>query len=315
MIDLRLDLSSQRSYLSSLALIRQKIELGRAEGNLPAVQRLRVRLLSDKSVYLFMLSSNLYPIGFRGAQKVYVLADDKVDCKTEVEKSGRLDTGETVERLTLKGDHGSLQTFSRPFFMVDLEMWQSLSTYNGGAYDTIRRSMSLLVCMLVEAARFLEVQNAFAGVGRSVGQYFSEPLQEKGLPNQEPIVASDIVNYWDNASRARRVANGAGFGVTAGHVLALKLKDGIAELDKQLTTRHSPLSKTDLYKLIAGERSVQIPSSINTGNIAKQINELRSLAASARLTTGAQLDEFIVALQSKIAVEYANGVLLPTIPS
>jgi hypothetical protein len=312
MIDLQLDLSTQRAYLSSLALIRQRIELGRAAGDLPAVQRFRVRLLSDKSVELFMLSANLYLIGFRGAAMVYALTDDKLDCKADIERSTRLDRGETVQKISLKGDHGSLGTFSRPFVRADLELCNSLSEYSGGNFETIKRSFSLLVCMLAEGSRFLEVQNSFAGIGRSAGRYFADVLPDKGLYNHEPIAASDVVNYWDNASRARRVANGAGFGVTEGHVLAVKLKSGIAELEKLLSERHIMLTKTELYSLVAGERRAQLPSSVCTGDVGKLIATLQEIAKQAKLTSADKLDEFVVALQNKIAVDYANGVLLPT---
>jgi hypothetical protein len=315
MIDLQLDLSTRRAYLSALALIRQRIELGRAAENLPAVQRFRVRLLSDKTVELFMLSANLYLIGFRGAAKVYALTDDKVDCKAEIEGSTRLDTGETVQRITLKGDHGSLETFSRPFARADLEFCHSLSEYSGGNFETIKRPFSLLVCMLAEGSRFLEVQNAFAGVGRSAGRYFADVLPDKGLYNFEPITASEVVNYWDNASRARRVANGAGFGVTEGHTLAMKLKEGVAALEKLLSDKQIVLQKTELYALVAGERRNQLPGSVCTGDIGKLIPALQELTRQAKLTSAAKVDEFIVALQNKIAVDYANGVLLPTMPS
>lgn len=315
MIDLQLDLSTQRAYLSSLALIRQRIELGRAAGELPAVQRFRARLLSDKSVEVFMLSANLYLIGFRGASKVYALTDDKVDCKAEIEKSTRLDRDETVEKIALKGDHGSLGTFSRPFVRADLELSSSLSVYSGGNFETIKRSFSLLVCMLAEGSRFLEVQNSFAGIGRSAGRYFVDVLPDKGLYNFEPIAASEVVNYWDNASRARRVANGAGFGVTEGHTLAIKLKEGAAQLEKLLSEKQIMLKKSELYSLIAGDRRAQLPSSVCTGDIGKLIAALQELARQAKLTSADQLDEFIVALQNKIAVDYANGVLLPTLPT
>lgn len=314
MIDLQLDLSTQTAYLSSLTLIRQRIELGRAAGDLATVQRIRVRLLSDKAVELFMRSADLYLIGFRGAAKVYALKDDKTDCKSQIEGSGRLNTGETVQPIGLYGDHGSLGTFSRPFAMADLELCHALSDYTGGGYETIKRPISLLVCMLAEGSRFLEVQNAFGGIGRSAGRYFAEALPDRGLYNYEVIAASEVVNYWDNASRARRVANGAGFGVKEGHALAVRLKDGIAALEKLLSESHIDLSKKDLYLLISGERHTKMPAGV-AGEAAKVIEDLRKIASQAKLTSVAKLDEFIVALQNKIAVDYANGVLLPTLPT
>ncbi|MGC2660387.1 MAG: hypothetical protein WA324_20740 [Bryobacteraceae bacterium] len=58
-----------------------------------------------------------------------------------------------------------------------------------------------------------------------------------------------------------------------------------------------------------------MPASIATGDIGKLIASLHELAREARLTTGDKIDEFVVALQNKIAVDYANGVLLPTMPT
>jgi len=312
-IDLVLNLSTQQDYLSSLALVRQRITLGREKHDLPSALRLAVRLPYDGRVELFLQASNLYLIGFRGASKVHALDDETEDFAGAIRKSGRLDQGEQVVVLSQRGDHNSLGTFARPFDHGDLANCAVLALYSDGEpHAMVRRPLALLVCMLCEGARFLQVQNDFAGVGHVPDKRYPGPIPGGGVWGSS-VNASEVVNYWSNATRARSVAEHHGVGVTEGHKNAIELKSGIDMLEGMLASTGGLYRRSALYDWIAGQPQPDLKRYETLPNIQPVLTRLRVLAKARRLETGDAVAGFIVALQSEIAVQASLGLLLPAV--
>ena len=313
MIDLSLNLSTQQDYLSSLALIRQQIVLGRDKHDLPAALRFAIRLPYDGRVELFMQTSNLYLIGFRGANKVYALEDEKDDFAAVIRNSGRLERGEQVVTLSQRGDHGSLGTFGRPFDHGDLSNCAVLAIYTDAQqYTMIRRPFALLVCMLCEGARFLQVQNDFAGVGHIPGRYFAGPIPGGGVWGSS-IDANEVVNYWSNATRARTVAEHHGVGVTEGHKKAIELKTGVDELEAMLGRAGAACTRPALYGWVSGQPQPDLTRYHSLPGVAPLLAGLQALTRNLKLNNAAAVAEFIVALQNETAVRASLGLLLPAV--
>lgn len=313
MIDLSLNLSTQQDYLSSLALIRQRITLGRDRHDLPSALRIAVRLPYDGRVELFMQASNLYLIGFRGANKVYALEDEKEDFAAVIRDSGRLDSGEQVVTIGQRGDHGSLGTFERSFNHGDLSNCFVLAIYTDSQPHTmIRRPFALLVCMLCEGARFLQVQNDFAGVGDIPGRYFAGPIPGGGVWGSS-VDANEVVNYWSNATRARTVAEHHGVGVTEGHKKAMELKTGVDNLEAMLSRAGAVCTRSALYGWIARQPQPDLRRYESLPGIPPLLAGLQAITRALQLNNSAAVSEFIVALQNEIAVQASLGLLLPAV--
>lgn len=314
MIDLSLNLSTQQDYLSSLALIRQRITLGRDKHDLPAALRFAIRLPYDGRVELFMQTSNLYLIGFRGANKVYALEDEKEDFAAVIRDSGRLDFGEQALTIGQRGDHSSLGTFERTFNHGDLANCSVLAIYTDTQpYTMIRRPFALLVCMLCEGARFLQVQNDFAGVGHIPGRYFAGPIPGGGVWGSS-VDANEVVNYWSNATRARTVAEHHGVGVTEGHKKAMQLKTGVDDLEAMLNRAGAPsYTRSTLYDWISGQPQPDLRRYESLPGIPPVLTRLQALARALKLNNAGAVSEFIIALQNEIAVQASLGLLLPAV--
>jgi len=312
MNDLTLNLTTQQEYLSSLALIRQRITIGRSQNDLPSALRLLVHLPYG-DVELFLQTSNLYLIGFRGKNKVYALRGESDDPAAVIRNSGRLNPGEEVRPINQRGDHGSLGTFQRAFDFRDLANSSILALYVDGAeYAMIRRPFALLVCMLCEGARFLQVQNEFAGVGYTPGHYMPGPQPGAGLWGSS-VDANEVVNYWSNATRARFVAERHGVGVTEGNKHARSLKSELDRMESVLSPIGVPFTRSMLCGWIAGQSQPILAAYEALPSIAPGLQSARETARNLRLTSAASVADFVAALQNDIAVQASRGLLLPAV--
>jgi hypothetical protein len=127
------------------------------------------------------------------------------------------------------------------------------------------------------------------------------------------VDASEVVNYWSNATRARTVAEHHGVGVTEGHRNAITLKTGIDALEGMLTRAGVVCRRSALYSWIAGQPQPDLRRYESLPNIEPVLAELRALARARNLANGEAVAEFIVALQNEIAVQASLGLLLPAV--
>ena len=312
-VDLQLNLTTQDDYLSSLAWLRQRITLGRLKSDLPSALRIAVQLPHGQAE-VFLQTSNLYLIGFVGkGKKVYALKDDHDPADKVIKASGSLQPGEQIVVMNLYGDHGSLGTFSGDFTYSDLCLCSVLALYGEGQeYRNVRRAMSLLVCMLSEGARFLEVQNEFAGMGRIIGQRAPRPLPGGGVWGSK-VKASEVVNYWSNATRARRVAESRGVGPTEGHQLAIVLISARDTIEGELARKGKTVNRAAIWSWIAGQPQAELTAFEVESSVKAALSAARQVSGRLKLTTGSAVAEFVGALSSEVAVKASLGLLLPAL--
>jgi hypothetical protein len=168
-----IDLRDSARYAASIEWIRNHVVLRKAKGD---VLQLNVSLPAGAAV-LYMNPVNHYIMAFRGADKIYVLEDNKSET---FRKSLQEQLGKTQIEI-LKGlgaDHGlgGLRTFTRRdsgvegrvFARRDLDAVAALSSYSNESrnlgYDELRAHLSLLVCMIPESARIPMMERDFGNM-------------------------------------------------------------------------------------------------------------------------------------------------------
>lgn len=173
-----LSLTGPEGHTESANWVRDNVVL-KGEGEKPPIVQLNVELPLDQKVTVFMDASNHYILAFRGAQgKVFQLSDDNCEVFRKKLLDSKLVNEEELEPpLDLGADHNALGTFElrdndsrqRDFGIIDLMSAGALNQYspqNRNLYETIRTSLSLLVCMLSESARHRLVFDDFQGIYR-----------------------------------------------------------------------------------------------------------------------------------------------------
>lgn len=311
MSTLDLDLSGAGTYLQSLAIVRQRIQLIRdgAIGSTGALA-LNVSVPYGGRVRLFMRTSDLYILAFTGkGGKVYVLADAGDAFQAALVAAGFAPTLDALAVLTLKGDHGSLGTSARRFGLTELFNCSNLSKYDGGDFGEVRGWLSILVCMLAEAARFLTVQNMFAGVARRPGVYAASVQIDKGLYGGDPVAVDEIVNHWMDGTRARSLASRAGLGVNAAKKICDELEPLLSSITAQLLKAGITLDRKPLLDVLINNKDGAL------GPIAgaAAVGHAKKLVQALRFTNANAASEFLSLFKKAMAIEAANGLLLPAV--
>ncbi|QOY88474.1 hypothetical protein [Paludibaculum fermentans] len=314
-----LDISSAKSYMSSMGVLRQAITLGR-EKSPGLILILRVQLLYGGRVTLYMKVLNLYIIAF-GTNPVFALADATEDVPATLRTSGAVPKEVKIQKLALGSDHGALGTEGAEFGLGDLAQCSSLALFDGSqSFSMIRKPLSLLVCLLAEGARFLEVQNSFAGVSRKTGEYWARPQPNEGLyasmsvgngqTSTDNISISGVVWVWQKASRLRRYATAAGVGPEGGKRLAAQLNGLIAEITALLSVSEGKVERETVLLRIA-----ESPSRLGPGAspVAAKLLEAKQLAGRFGATTKEQISDILLLFADEMVMKATQGLLVTAI--
>ena len=169
--------------------------------------------------------------------------------------------------------------------------------------------------MISEAARFLQVQNEFAGVGSVSGRYFPAVREQKGIYFGEEITASRIVNDWASASRARKLAAKAGLGAMEGHEKAKLLESTMSELEDLLTNVKFPVpqGKAQFLELILSKGTAPFGAASALPAVQLQTTKVRQILTALKLGDAESAAEFIAALRYEIPIKASLGLLLPAV--
>lgn len=310
-----LDISSAKSYISSMGVLRQAITLGR-ERSPGLILILRVQLLYGGRVTLYMKVSNLYIIAF-GTGPVFALADATEDVPATLRSSGAVPKEMKIQKLALGSDHGALGTDGSEFGLGDLAQCSSLALFDGSqSFSMIRKPLSLLVCLLAEGARFLEVQNSFAGISRKSGEYWPKVQPNEGLyasmsaggpSSTGNISISGIVWVWQKASRLRRYASAAGVGPEGGKRLAEQLKALIAEIVSLLKVTEGTVEPETVMLRIAESPSRLATS---TSPVVARLFEAKQLAGRFGATTKEQISDVLLLFGDELVMKATQGLLV-----
>ncbi|MGJ5817466.1 hypothetical protein [Paludibaculum fermentans] len=314
-----LDVSSAKAYMSSMGVLRQAITLGR-ERSPGLILILRVQLLYGGRVTLYMKVSNLYILAF-GVSPVFALADATEDVPATLRASGAVPKEVKIEKLALGSDHGALGTEGSEFGLGDLAQCSSLALYDGSqGFSMIRKPLSLLVCLLAEGARFLEIQNSFAGVSRRTGEYWARPQPNEGLYGSMSvgegavttgnISISGVVWVWQKASRLRRYATTAGVGPEGGSKLAAQLNALIAEIIALLSVSEGKVEREAVLQRIANAPSRPAASATP---VASKLFEAKQLAGRFGAMTKEQISDVLLLFADEMVMKATQGLLVPAI--
>lgn len=310
-----LDISSAKSYISSMGVLRQAITLGR-ERSPGLILILRVQLLYGGRVTLYMKVSNLYIIAF-GTGPVFALADATEDVPATLRSSGAVPKETKIQKLALGSDHGALGTEGSEFGLGDLAQCSSLALFDGSqSFSMIRKPLSLLVCLLAEGARFLEVQNSFAGISRKSGEYWPKVQPNEGLyasmsvggqSGTGNISISGIVWVWQKASRLRRYASAAGVGPEGGKRLADQLNALVAEIIALLKVSEGTVERETVLLRIA-ESSSRLGASPSP--VVAKLFEAKQLAARFGAATKEQISDVLLLFGDEMVMKATHGLLV-----
>ncbi|WP_321470490.1 ribosome-inactivating family protein [uncultured Paludibaculum sp.] len=314
-----LDIGSAKAYMSSMGVLRQAITLGR-ERSAAMLLVLRVRLLYAEKVTLYMKASNMYIVAF-GVNPVFALADATEDIPATLRASGAIAAEIPIRKLALGSDHNALGTDGHTFGLGDLAQCSSLALYDGTqGFAMIRKPLSLLVCMLAEAARFLEVQNSFAGISRKHGEFWARPQPNEGIfapmsagegaATTDNISISGVVWVWQKASRLRQYATTAGVGPEGGKKLVAQLSALIAELCVLLGPSGGKVEREVVLASIANSpaRLAGTPSPAAT-----KLLEAKQLAARFGAQTKEQISDVLALFGDELVMRATQGLLLPAV--
>ncbi|MBN9664064.1 MAG: hypothetical protein J0H49_38040 [Acidobacteria bacterium] len=310
-----LDISSAKSYISSMGVLRQAITLGREKAP-GLILILRVQLLYGGRVTLYMKVSNLYIIAF-GTSPVFALADASEDVPATLRTSGAVPKEVKIQKLALGSDHGALGTEGSEFGLGDLAQCSSLALFDGSqSFNMIRKPLSLLVCLLAEGARFLEVQNTFAGISRKSGEYWPRVQPNEGLyasmsvggqAGTDNISISGVVWVWQKASRLRRYCVTAGVGPEGGRRLAEQLNALVAQIIALLKP-----SEGDVKPEMVLLRIAESPSRLGTAAspVSTKLLEAKQLAARFGAATKEQISDVLLLFADEMVMKATQGLLV-----
>lgn len=201
----QLDLSSVHGFTQAVDWIRKNILLSdKPQQRILALDvKLKLRSSPDFGVVtLFIDTENAYLFAFRGRDKVYILRDDRQNVyESLLKQSG---SGPVAVLSKVGSDHRSLGTLlpntdsagmrGRSYAMAHLQDAVRLANYSldhGPITEfDVAESMSILVCMLAECARWPRIERAFQRI------YFGENVQ-----------ADEVFNVYGRAKRIRELAS------------------------------------------------------------------------------------------------------------
>lgn len=192
---MELDLSDLAGYVKANEWVRNHVVLGpKSEG----VLQLDVNVAQGRSVTLFMRRQDGYILGFRGADRIYVLEDAATESFVEDLKKHKVakDDRDVFVLEKFKATHAGLNSFPgdkpRGFILSDLERTSILSSFSygkGGDFGSLKPSLSLLVSIISEAARH-------NGVGWNFRKLYAG----------DKVHTDEVFNHWDHAKRIIRLA-------------------------------------------------------------------------------------------------------------
>lgn len=305
----RLDLSGPAVYTESVDWVRDHVVL-KDSAQTSAVIEIDVNLPERCTVSLFMDPNNHYILGFRGADKVYLLDDSGTAAFAErlVETKLVRSRREITVLHGLKASHEGLGTFtrqvsglrSRTFSEIDLRSSRCLADYSLAAkemtFETLKAPLSLLVCMIAESARI--------------------PMMKRDFTNLfygHKVIADEAVRSYDDAKYLIQFAAFA-FPEYPHHSGVEKLQKRAAELDGLVREIESAIGGSNRQTLLQEILMGRAPP--GGAAVTGQIRRFRDMAAELGVRDPGSITQLISTCRSESAVRAAKlGVAIPAVPS
>jgi hypothetical protein len=297
----QIDLRDPALYEASIEWLRSNVVVKKRAAD--QVLQLNVALPKGSAV-LYMAPSNHYLMGFRGADQICLLNDAKT---VEFQKALAAELKSTpIEILNRFGAHhgiGGLETVNeknptgRVFSREDLDQVHKLSLYSRRtslSFDPLRPYMSLMVCMISEAARAPMLGNDFANMLYYGGK----------------VWVDESVQSYQNAIEITTLARQV-FPTYPRHLAVEKLQKRARELGDLIPKIESHLGLKDrkvMIGLVLAGRASPPPV------VASDVVRLRQMCGEMRLSDPEKITGLFSLRDSESAFRAAKqGIIVPAI--
>ncbi len=290
-----LNLSSVATHWVTVEWIRDNVILNPGPRAGRAL-RLNVALPNGGRVVLFMDVNSHYVMGFEGRDGIYLLADPHRDAFRQRLIDAGLASGARIDDLRLRADHNTLNTLNERFSMIDLINAARLSQWSStdSPEESVRRPISLLVCMIAECSRLRSVQSAFRNLYEQQGWH---------------IRVDEAIQSWQDAVLVTQLAHET-FPIYPTHAAVEKLAKRAEELRALLaeilaSAGHSNNRRATVQQLIDG--ALQVPAAV-----APQAQRFAHMARELHIATADRLQAVMTACMNAVAIQAArDGVTAP----
>jgi hypothetical protein len=300
----QLDCSGPAAYLASVDWIRSNVVLRETAKH--SVLQLDV-IFPKGQVTLFMDPANHYVMGFRGADKIYLLDDANSerfqnDLQLQVKNAGieilrGFSSAHGPNGLATFGLHNGTDRW-RVFTPEDLTSATLPSAYSrasGMTYEQLKKPLSLLICMISESARIPIMQRDFAN------------MMLYGCN----VVADDAVRSYDDAKYLIALGNKI-FREYPARLAVEKLQKRAEELDSFLAAIQSGAKAADRKKLISDLLSGKMPPSGPSS--PERIQRFSGMCAELGLRNPDDITQLLSTCRNESAVRAAKqGVAFPSV--
>jgi len=307
MSDQRLDLRSLAGFTAAVEWIRSAIILHPAAGFF----EIEVATTDAPACTIFMNRSDAYLVAFRGRDRIYALADPPVDHALALANAGVAAAGQ-IQTLGLTVSHASLGTLDHVFTRSDLRAAPGILngfSSSDPTFQLLRRPLSLLVCLLAEAARSPAIAFEFAHLWQARTRYDGAQnliYEERSFT----VRANEAIQCYDKAIRITRYANRIFQDVRPVDRLA-RLEKRAAELRELLQALSAALNSTGNRQL-ALNNIVRNPELFTAPGHESQIQRLHDMAHELGVTRGDELTEIAGLCGERVAMDFArSGVVAP----
>jgi len=298
----KLDFRDAGPYVDGVDWVRSNVVLKQH----PKGQVLQLDVaLRALPVTLYMDPWNHYIMGFQGADRIYLLDDDETGA---FKKALKIQGPEPEIIKSLGGGHHAqgLGTFQRKphggvvgriFYLRDMATTALLPTYSrksGIKHDQLQLPLSLLVCMISEAARIPMLQRDF-----------------KNMYYDHPVYADDAMRSYDDAKFLIHIAVMAfpNYPVASGMEKVEKRAALLATLLEKIQTKsNTGLRGITLIAEVLNEKKPWEPS------VATFAKDFRDECKQLHIADAAVVSQLLSTCRSEGAVRAAKqGVAIPPI--
>ncbi len=261
-------------------------------------------LLPGGTVHLFMDSANHYIMGFRGADKIYILQDVNSTAFEAAVKTNYKDAKtEILAGLSVSHGAAGLGTFvnRKEFEKRELTDAVRISRYSSKGthtFETLKRPLSLLIFMISESARMPMLQRDFKNM------YLERDYSVS-------VFVDDAVQAYDKAKFL--IGMGAKCFPQYPPALAVeKLEKRVAEL-KPLLAKIAETSKVANRQAMINDilQKRPLPSELA---VKQHVERVRDMCSELQISDAAELTKVIAVSENSNAVRAAKeGVAIPPI--
>lgn len=299
------NLTDPQSYAAAIDWIRENLVLGANVKD--SVLEIAISLPTC-AVSVFMRPKDQYILGFRGADKVYVLDDDTAEkFKDELQRHVKPVAVEVLKGLSASHGSTGLATFERKegglepriFRRQDLASIKCLPRYSrdsGIHFQDLKKPLSLIVCMLAESARIPMMGRDF------VNMYYGCD-----------VIADEAIRSYDDAKQMMRFAREK-FPEYPNRLAIEKLAkraDEMSELLKRIEAAAGANDRVKLVSLLLKER----PSAVDP-SVKHEAQRFSGMCVELKFSRPEGVLGFLSAFSNASAVRAAKqGVACPNIPA